>query len=409
MDEPTLARMLEATRLTSRARFAEAIALLQQGPAGAGMPGMPGGGMPRMPGMPSGGGMPSMPGGGMPGMPSGGMPSMPGGGMPGMPSGGMPSMPGGGMPGMPTMPGGGVPGMRVRSRPRPGPTAPGRFLDLTYASAAGERAYKLYVPREHAGAAVPLIVLLHGGTQDADDFAAGTRMNHLAERHGFLVAYPQQSRNANPMGYWNWFQPEHQRRGSGEASLIAGLSEEIVQSYALDGRRVYVAGFSAGGAMAAVMATTYPDVFAAFGVHSGLAAGVARDIPSAYAAMARGGPAPRTPPIPLIVFHGDCDPTVDHINADGLVQAALPSSGAYQHPFITTGEVPGGRAYTRRDHSARDGTTRVEQWTIHDAGHAWSGGSPDGTYTDPQGPDASAELIRFFAQHALRHTRHRAA
>jgi poly(hydroxyalkanoate) depolymerase family esterase len=345
MDESRLARMLEATRLTRRARFAEAMALLQQGPAG-------GGGLPDMPDMP-------------------------------------------GMPG--------------RSKPRPGPTAPGRFLDLSYASEAGELACKLYVPSAHAAGAVPLIVMLHGGTQSAEDFAAGTRMSHLAERHGFLVAYPEQSRNANPMGYWSWFRPEHQQRGRGEASLIAGLTDEIVDRYALDARRVYVAGFSAGGAMAAVMATAYPDVYAAVGVHSGLAAGAARDLPSAYAAMARGGPTPGTPPVPLIVFHGDSDRTVDHVNADGLVRAALPSSGAHPRAFITTGEVPGGRAYTRQVHSGRDGTTLVEQWTIHDAGHAWSGGSPHGTYTDPQGPDASAELVRFFAQHAQRHTRQRAA
>ncbi len=295
------------------------------------------------------------------------------------------------------------------TRPRPGPTAPGRFLDLSYANAAGARSFKLYVPAGHPARAVPLIVMLHGGTQSADDFAAGTRMNHLAERHGFLVAYPQQSRGANPMGYWSWFEPEDQQRGRGEASIIAGLTQQIVEGYALDARRVYVAGFSAGGAMAAVMAAAYPDVYAAVGVHSGLAAGAAHDLPSAYAAMAQGARTPGTPPVPLIVFHGDSDRTVDHVNADGLVRAALSSSGARQRPFVTTGEAPAGRAYTRQAYSRRDGTTLVEQWTIHGAGHAWSGGSPHGTYTDPQGPDASAELVRFFAQHASRYARQRAA
>jgi poly(hydroxyalkanoate) depolymerase family esterase len=286
---------------------------------------------------------------------------------------------------------------------------PGLFLDLAYANAAGERRCKLYVPSGHTGQAVPLIVMLHGGTQNADDFAAGTRMNELAERHGFLVAYPEQSRRANPMGYWNWFQPKDQRRGSGEASLIAGLTTQIIDAYAIDAHRVYVAGFSAGAAMAAVMATAYPDVYAAAGVHSGLAAGAAHDIPSAFAAMAEGALADASLLVPLIVFHGDGDATVDHVNADCLVRAALPDARDRQQPLTTRGRVPGGHAYTRRVYSDRDGTPRVEHWTIHRAGHAWSGGSPHGTYTDPRGPDASTELARFFAQHAHRYARQRAA
>jgi poly(hydroxyalkanoate) depolymerase family esterase len=286
---------------------------------------------------------------------------------------------------------------------------PGLFLDLSYGNAAGERTYKLYVPGRHTGQARPLIVMLHGGTQSADDFAAGTRMNELAERHGFLVAYPEQSRRANPGGYWNWFQPKHQRRDSGEPSLLAGLTEHIIDKYGIDAYRVYVAGFSAGGAMAAVMANAYPDVYAAAGVHSGLAAGAAHDIPSAFAAMANGASVHGSQPVPLIIFHGDGDPTVDHVNADCLVRAVLPDARDRQRPLTTEGRVPRGHAYTRRVYSSRDGTPLVEHWTVHQAGHAWSGGSPDGTYTDPQGPDASTELVRFFAQNAQDCARRRAA
>ena len=295
------------------------------------------------------------------------------------------------------------------TEPRRGPVLPGLLLDLSYANAAGSRTCKLYVPSGHTDQAAPLIVMLHGGTQSADDFAAGTRMNELAERHGFLVAYPEQSRAANPKGYWNWFQPKDQRRDGGEPSLIAGLTAQIIDQHAIDAQRVYVAGFSAGGAMAAVMATAYPDVYAAAGVHSGLPAQAAHDIPSAFAAMAQGAPIRARTPVPLIVFHGDGDATVDHVNADGLVRAALPDARDRQRPLTTRARVPGGHAYTRRIYSDRDGTPLVEHWTIHQSGHAWSGGSPQGTYTDPHGPDASTELARFFAQHAHRYARRRAA
>jgi poly(hydroxyalkanoate) depolymerase family esterase len=354
MDQQRLARMLEATRLTSRARFADAMAVLHEATAS-----FPGGGGGRLPDMRA-----------------------------------LLSRLPRGMAGMPV------------SARRPHPAGPGRYLDVSYANAAGQRAAKLYVPAAHAAGA-PLIVMLHGGTQNADDFAAGTRMNELAERHGFLVVYPEQSRAANPMGFWNWFQPADQRRGAGEPSILAGLTERTIETYGADGRRVYVAGFSAGGAMAAVMAAAYPEIYAAAAVHSGLPAGAAHDVASAFAAMAEGATTYRSAPVPLIVFHGDADPTVDHVNADCLVRAAL--SHAAGPPRATTGRVPGGHAYTRRVHSDRDGAPLVEQWTIHHAGHAWSGGSSHGTYTDPQGPDASAELVRFFARHAHRDARRRAA
>jgi poly(hydroxyalkanoate) depolymerase family esterase len=354
MEQDPMARMFEATRLTRQARLAEATALLRQGFGGGS----------RLPSMEE---LLSRLPHGLPGTPA------------------------------------------SARRPRRGPVAPGRLLELSYVNAAGARTCKLYVPTGATGQAVPLIVMLHGGTQNADDFAAGTRMNELAERHGFLVAYPEQSRAANPSGYWNWFQPKDQRRGSGEASLIAGLTEKILDTYAIEGRRIYIAGFSAGGAMAAVMARAYPDLYAAVGVHSGLPAGAAHDIPSAFAAMGQGPVMYASATVPLIVFHGDDDATVNHINADCLVRAALPNAGDGQRLLTTRGRVPGGHEYTRRVYSDRDGTPRVEHWTIHQAGHDWSGGSPHGTYTDPQGPDASTELVRFFAQHAHRCARQRAA
>ena len=291
--------------------------------------------------------------------------------------------------------------------------AGGRFVERSYTNRAGTRAYKVYIPSGYVGQAVPLIVMLHGCTQNPDDFAAGTHMNALAEEHTFLVAYPAQAQNANMSKCWNWFQAAEQRRGQGEPSLIAGITCEVVGEYHVDAGRVYLAGMSAGGAMAAILGVTYPDLYAAVGVHSGLAPGAAQDLSSALTAMQGGGPATvrqdtsvggeSAPKVPAIVFHGDRDTTVHPRNADHLLahyQAADGRNGKPASPAtVRRGQVPDGYAYTCATHHDAEGRAVVEQWTIHGLGHAWSGGSRPGSYTDPKGPDASAEMVRFFEQH----------
>jgi poly(hydroxyalkanoate) depolymerase family esterase len=284
-----------------------------------------------------------------------------------------------------------------------------QYLSRSYACAAGRRSYKLYVPNQHYADRRPLVVMLHGGTQDADDFAAGTRMNALAEEHGFLVAYPSQCKSANPSLCWNWFKPEDQVRGAGEPSIIAGITSEIVSEYDIDPQRVFVAGLSAGGAMAAVMGATYPDLYAAVGVHSGLPYRSAADLPSAFAAM-RGerGPlglrsrrsrsaAHDGPQIRTIVFHGDADHIVHPSNAASIVMTAEDDESIE----LAKSRNAAARAHTRTVTRDKTGKVMVEQWLIHGGGHAWSGGSADGTYTDPQGPDASSEMLRFFLQEPL--------
>jgi poly(hydroxyalkanoate) depolymerase family esterase len=288
-----------------------------------------------------------------------------------------------------------------------------QYLSRSFACAAGSRNYKLYIPRRPQTGRRALIVMLHGGTQDADDFAAGTRMNALAEEHGFIVAYPSQSKAANASLCWNWFSPENQMRGRGEPAIIAGITSKIVAEYAVDPARVFVAGLSAGGAMAAVMGATYPDLYAAVGVHSGLPYRSAADLPSAFAAMRgdarlRGrrsgrsrGTGDDSPRIRTIVFHGDADNIVHPSNAANMVKAERAGESVERaearHAAI--------RAHTRTVTRDKTGAVVVEQWLIHGSGHAWSGGSPDGTYTDPHGPDASREILRFFFEEQPARTR----
>lgn len=283
----------------------------------------------------------------------------------------------------------------------------GQFISGSYADASSQRHYKLYVPPGAAGQPMPLVVMLHGCTQNADDFAAGTAMNTLACAQGFLVLYPEQSSQANPQRCWNWFKHTHQARGRGEPALIAGMTHSVMARYPVDNRRVYVAGLSAGGAMAAIMGKTYPDVYAATGVHSGLAAGVATDVQSALSAMATGPASSVTSAsqneasargLPTIVFHGDADSTVHPANGEQVVRSAAAASASVDVSTVTP--AAGQRSSVRRVYRATDGSVLAELWLVHGSPHAWSGGSSQGSYTDPRGPNASAEMLRFFMAHA---------
>lgn len=287
--------------------------------------------------------------------------------------------------------------------PPAGPANAGQFLTRSHAIGRARRDYRLFVPSSYRGDAMPLILMLHGCKQDPDDFAAGTRMNELAERIGFLVAYPGQTARDNGSNCWNWFEPGQQSRAGEEPALLAGIVGHVGGAYAVDPSRVFVAGLSAGAAMAVILGTTHPGVFKGVAAHSGLPAGAAHDVPSAYAAMrGRHSPPrarPRAAPVPTIVFHGDADHTVVLANGRSIVEQAVGDFAARDvslRQVRKPREGSRGRTFSTTLYVDDGGSSRVEEWVVHGGAHAWSGGSANGSFTDPSGPDASAEIVRFF-------------
>jgi poly(hydroxyalkanoate) depolymerase family esterase len=303
-------------------------------------------------------------------------------------------------------------GLRMRAKTKRAPPLKpdivpegAKFIEGFYSNPEGSRAYRLFIPSRYQGQPLPLIVMLHGCTQSPDDFAAGTRMNFIAEEQTCFVVYPAQPSAANRAKCWNWFRTADQQRGRGEPSLIAGITRQVMRDYSVDPNRVYVGGLSAGAAAAAIMGASYRDLYAAIGVHSGLACGAAIDLPSAFVAMRQGGRSDDSvilgdgPPVPTIVFHGDRDITVHPNNGDHVLEQFMRTTSTQKK--VHRGRVPGGHAYTRTIHTDASGREIFEHWNIHGAGHAWSGGSPAGSYTDPRGPDATREMLRFFLEHSL--------
>lgn len=304
-----------------------------------------------------------------------------------------------------------VPGVGEKSAgiATPSPDAPGQFQRAALQHQAQEHAYWLYLPKREApvgGRA--LVLMLHGCTQDAQDFARGTRMNAAAEAQGAVVLYPSQVHSANANGCWNWFRPQDQQAGSGEPAMLVAMVRQVMAQHPIDSCRVYVSGLSAGGAMAAVLAQQYPDIFAAAGVHSGLAAGAAQNMMGALSAMKSGAkgwdaaPESGARQVPLIVFHGDADTTVHPRNGEQLLECAV-AGLATSVQAKESGAAPDGQRYTRtmvHDASSAEPVALAEHWLLHGAGHAWSGGDARGSHATSQGVNASAEMLRFFGQHA---------
>jgi poly(hydroxyalkanoate) depolymerase family esterase len=274
-----------------------------------------------------------------------------------------------------------------------GRTAPGRGVATpalpaggAWLSRAGALPYRLFRPA-YPDAAAPLVVMLHGCTQTPEDFAAGTDMCRAADALGAHVIFPEQVRMANANACWNWFEPAHQGR-AGEPAAIVSVVRDVLHEIG-DARAVHAAGLSAGGAMAAILGAHYPDVVASVGIHSGLPVGAATDMGGAFAAMNTGGTAGRPLAVPAIVFHGTADRTVVPANAAALMPGGAAGGRTVERNgrgvTVTSARAPGHRVAS-------------ELWSVDGLGHAWSGGSTRGSFVDSTGPDATAEMMRFFAE-----------
>ena len=281
--------------------------------------------------------------------------------------------------------------------------AQGKFFEKSYRHKSGSRRYKLFVPTAESHATRPLLVMLHGCTQTPDEFALITGMNDLATKHDFVVVYPAQSALANRSKCWNWFRSSDQQRGAGEPAILAGLTRQMIKAYGLDRRRVYVAGLSAGAAMAVILARAYPDLYAAIGVHSGLPYAAAHDESSAFAAMrgesiARDRHLTSGRHVPTIVIHGDCDRIVHPKNMQQLFDDFIDGHDARTLSTVQRriDDLAGKRACSHIVVRDANGIPRFEHWLVHGGGHAWFGGHVRTRHADPAGPDASVEMLRFF-------------
>jgi poly(hydroxyalkanoate) depolymerase family esterase len=304
----------------------------------------------------------------------------------------------------------------------------GQWVSGTASTDFGTRNYKLWVPPGLTQRKpVPLVMMLHGCMQKPEDLAAISAMNEIADRNKFLVVYPEQTAEANPLRCWNWFDPKHQASGSGEPALLAAVIKQVQASNSIDANRLFVAGISAGAAMAIVMGVTYPDLFDGVAACAGLEFKAANSAESGFAAMKQGGPDPKQQGLvafraitenlrgkskhrlPVIVFQGDADPYVNPLNAEQVI-AQWARTNDYlddgqdndsfkaQPARTTQGSVAGGHEFTKSIYTDRDGRLLMEKWLVKGLGHAWSGSPTAGPFADPKGPNASFEMWRFFAE-----------
>ena len=311
------------------------------------------------------------------------------------------------------------------------PVEPGRFVADSKLAWRGwlavmpwlwpSREYLVYVPRAYGGwRRRPLLVLLHGCRQTPEDFAAATRIAALADSNGWLVLLPRQSSKANAWTCWNWFD-KATSAGRGEAAIVVAQIRAVQRAYRVHPRRIFVAGMSAGGCLAAVLGLRHPKLFAGVAAHSAVACGAASGPMAAMQVLAHGADTAveqigatardaasrRALPVPLLVVHGGDDHVVSLRNARQLVRQYLVFNGRLDPKEMAPDELPPpdreitqqlspGRTATTIEY--RDGArTLVRMVRVDGLGHAWSGGDATFPYNDPLPPDATALLGAFVA------------
>lgn len=319
---------------------------------------------------------------------------------------------------------------RERQPTPPRALGEGRWVGGSASCAPGSRKYKLWIPASHdPQLASPLVVMLHGCRQKPGNLAEISGMNVVADKNNFLAVYPEQPLHANLLRCWNWFDPKHQSRGAGEPAVLAAVIEQVSSSYKVDGSRVYVAGISAGGAMAVILGATYPDLISAVGVVAGMEYGAAAGMSEGLAAMKHGGPDPEQQGLaafaamrqglserprhrmPVIIFQGDADPYVNTLNASQIMSQWARTNqclnGHEQDGCVldnaqpAKATVPGGRNFEKYAYKDAGGRLLMEKWMVEGMGHAWPGSPVAADYADPKGPNASEEMWRFFCETSL--------
>ncbi len=291
----------------------------------------------------------------------------------------------------------------------------GRWIRRRYTGTAGTRLYDVYVPGGARRGRMPMVLLLHGCRQTGTDFGRDSGFAELADTAGFVLVMPRQEVQHQLQRCWRWYDAEHQQRDEGEPAILRGIVDDVplvLPGGRIDRRRVFVAGLSAGGAMALILATTYPDVFAAAGVHSATAYRSATRGVNALGAMAARGAGPDSGAAgrmaPVVLLHGTDDAIVRPPNADRIVDQWLASRrGAVNGPgraavrplASTKALVVGGRRCLRTRWYTVGGRRVLEYWRVDGLGHAWSGGSARAAFIDRAGPSAAQVMWTFFGKH----------
>jgi len=306
----------------------------------------------------------------------------------------------------------------------------GRIESGSYYSFNGMRSYKVFLPSNHSESTnhgkIPVIIALHGCMQDSESFAAGTRLNEWAEKLGFAVYYPEQSKFFNIYNCWNWFLPTNQMKNTGEAELIMGGLKKVTREFSLNKDKTFLLGMSSGGAVVSILANCYPRSFQAVATHHGTMYKAASDVFSAKevvyngskiapeVAAAKGyscsGFTPKKNPLPAVIIHGSRGAVMRAIHAT-QVESELRIFNDYLDNGIRDNSLDDEMTFEKFTPDnlysydvvtwSHRGRPYIKRYMIETLGHAWSGGDNQYEFNDPHGPDATKIILDFFSEYGL--------